>query len=117
MDVETTANRKPPYEILWNSSQDSQGRLSMACRRTDTGQATTWADEFYEQEFAGEGKMATVRSGFRQMDQSLCWYMFDSLRPGLVRHPLQILALPLLVVSLSIAYLRVGLGLLWNRRR
>ena len=116
MDPETTVSEKPPFEMVWKSSRDSRGRLSLACRRTDTGQATTWADEFYEQQFAGEGRMAILRSGFRQIDQSLCWYMFDSLSPGLVRYSLRLLCLPLLLISFGIAYFRVSWGLLWNRR-
>lgn len=108
---------EPEHEMLFKSCSDSQGRRSMTLRRLDTGAEIAWADEFYEKEFAGPGENAVMRLAFRRLDQTVCWFMLEGWRPGLLTNTVQWLCLPILALKLAFDHLRMRCGLFWERRR
>lgn len=76
----------------------------MACRRSDTGAGTAWADEGLEKDFPGPGENAIRKFAFRRVEQSIRWYDKDT-RPGFIRDTIRWLCLPILMLRLAFDHL------------
>ena len=105
-DATTSLTEEKPEDLipLWQSAIDSSGRRSLAFRRGDTGELTTWS-EIYERNMPSPEE-ALMRRYFRRLDGAMCWFLFEDWKYGWARSLLQFFCLPLLFPILGYIDLR-----------
>ena len=94
---------------LWRSAVDPYGRRSMAFQRSN-GEITTWT-EMWEMTAPGPGPEDTaVRECQRQLDDLMCWFMFEDWKSTRVRSALQCVCMPIFLLRIGLFLLRLRLG-------
>lgn len=93
----------------WKTAIDPEGRRSMSLRSTTTGEQICFTrminDGMVDQTRSAQHRKAAWRA-FRGLDKTMCWFMFEGVRPGVLRSGLQILCFPFALLRLAFVHLR-----------
>ena len=109
----TPGDEKSTDEVaLWKTAIDPYGRRSMALQRSN-GEITT-ATEMWERSCPGP-ENAALREYQHQLDELMCWFMFEDWKSARMRNALQLVCLPVFFLRIGGFLLRLQVDS-WRRR-